>query len=76
MSSQNDIEKLVKKLKHKKAEVRIEAIEDLIELNNPEAVEPIIECLKDPDSDVKYQAIIALGEFKSSKGVGQLLAKF
>jgi len=50
LGGKKDFDKLIGLLKHKKAEVRIEAIEDLMELEDPRAVDPLIECLEDKDT--------------------------
>jgi len=57
------VDKLIKQLRNKHADVRASAAELLGKSHDPRAVDPLIEALKDPDADVRTNAVNALGNF-------------
>jgi len=59
MRAQNDIEGLIKSLKHSSVRVRYDAVTALGELKNARAIEPLIEALRD-DTGAGWQAVNAL----------------
>jgi HEAT repeat protein len=53
--------------------LRAVIVEALGKIKDPEAVEPLVKALNDPDESVQYNAVIALGEIGDSRAVGPLV---
>jgi hypothetical protein len=64
---------LIRALKKKNRNLRLGVIGALAVIHNPVAVLALEEMMKDPKSEVRWQAAIALGEIGSHDAVAQLL---
>jgi len=62
MRTRQDVEGLIKALKHKDFEVRKNATDALGEIGDVRAIEPLIQALKDKGRGVQKYAAKALGE--------------
>lgn len=72
LKAKGDVEGLIKALSYKDPEIRKEAIEVLGKINNPDAVEPLIQALKDEYWGVRWYAVRALGKI-GEPAVGGLI---
>jgi hypothetical protein len=69
----DSVSHLIKKLKDKNTEVRVQAAMELGRIQDPRAVEPLIAALKDKDDSVKSSAAAALGSSKDLRAVEPLI---
>jgi len=70
-----DIRGLIKALTYRKdASVRMNAVNALGEIAEPQAIEPLIATLKDTEAGVRLAAISALENFKDDRTIAPLLA--
>jgi len=72
MEKKNDVNGLIKALKHKDSDVQDRAEKALVRIGKP-AVECLIQALKDENSGVRERAIRALGQIKDERAVEPLL---
>jgi HEAT repeat protein len=73
MEAKEDVERLIKALKHKDWKVRWKAAEDLGKIGDTRAVEPLIQALKDEDWQVRNNVAWALGEIGDARAVEPLI---
>ena len=73
MLTRQDVEGLIKALKHKDFEVRKGAADALGKIGGTKAVESLIGALRDEDRDVRMEAAKALGEIGNARAVGPLI---
>jgi len=72
MEKKNDVNGLIKALKHKDSDVRDRAEKALVRIGKP-AVEHLIQALKDENSGVRERAIRVLGQIEDERAVEPLL---
>lgn len=70
----NDIEGLIKALKHSDEDVRLEAIKALGKIQDKRAVEPLIEMLENENDQIRMHAAEALGEVGDKRSVDPLIS--
>lgn len=67
------VDKLIKKLTDKKAEVREKSVIELGKLGDSKAVEPLITRLKDDDENVRLWAAVSLGKIGDERAIEPLM---
>ena len=73
MEKKNDVNGLIKALKHKDKNVRMGAAKALGKIGDARAVEPLIEALKDQDSFVRRTVAEALGDMHDARVIEPLI---
>jgi HEAT repeat protein len=65
MRKERDVEGLIKALGHINNDVRSDAVQAIVEIGDPKAVEPLINALNDADWEVREKVAEALDKIRS-----------